>query len=781
MKAILLASACVAAPMMALAAAPAWAQDQDTAQASRNEDQARQSTAVEDVIVTATRRAERIQDVPVSITSLSQEDLNERGIVNYDGLANATPGVVLNRASANFNNFTARGIATNGYGANLQSTVAIYLDELPISSNGNSTILDPNLYDVERIEFLRGPQGTLFGSGSLAGALRILTHDPDPSGFDASALVDLGTMSEGGLRQRYNAMVNIPLVEDQLALRVVGFSRNEKGWVDNVGTGIEDANTLVQYGGRAILLWEPTDRFSARFMYSHEISNPHDSSLTNPDRGEFVRYTDRPDKFQSDMTNYNVTLEYQFDGARLTSSTTQSDYTGLFYVDLAGTYAQSFPFALDADAWDKTFVQEVRLVSDPGGRFDWSVGGFYTRKRRDVDYGYRSNPEFLAEYRLSGLPDEYYQRFDSHFVSHEIAAFGQLTYRFTPDLWVTGGLRYGKTDAQGFTEEGGYNSNYLALAYDMTVNNNYQAYADYYFGFLGLDSIPLTVTGPYVEAAGVKAEEEGPSYRLSLSWRPNPAVTTYAAVSTGFRPPIVNAQAGAVSTLDPDDIVIPYGATSDELINYEVGVKGRWFNNRLFADVALYWIDWNDIQVQANRVSDSIQFATNIGGATSKGIEVAVVAVPAEGWTVALNGSLNQAKVDDLTDQEAAISGAVMDARLAGPEVSASLRVNYEWQAAAGVMANASVAVSHVGSFPNAFPNTPGKPLIPLPTYDDTDSYTFVNANLAFAFDKYTVAAYVENLFDDHSINYVHPEAFIDGRYGRLRPRTIGVRVGYEF
>ncbi len=766
MRAILLASVCAAAQAAALTPAQAWAQDQQST-ASQEDRGDRQATALDEIIVTATRREERLQDVPVSITTLSQEELNERGIVNYDGLATATPGVVLNRASANFNNFTARGIATNGYGANLQSTVAIYLDELPISSNGNSTILDPSLFDVERIEFLRGPQGTLFGSGSLAGALRILTHDPDPTGFDASALVDIGTMNEGGLRQRYNAMVNVPLVEDELALRVVGFSRHEEGWVDNVGTGIENANSLVQYGGRAILQWEPNDRFTARLMYSREIANPHDSSLTNPDRGEFVRLTDRPDLFQSDMANYNATFEYQFDGARLTSSTTQSDYTGLFYVDLAGTYAQAFPFALDADAWDDTFVQELRLVSDPGGRFDWSLGGFYFRKRRDVDYNYRSSLEFLAAQGFTGLPDEYYLRFGSHFISHEVAAFGQLTYRFNPDLWVTGGLRYGSTDAQGFTEPGGYNSDYLTRAYVATI-----------LGFPTPGPLTITDVPPTV---GVKAEESGPSYRLSLSWRPTPAVTTYAAVATGFRPPIVNARAGAVSALDPTDIIIPDGATSDELINYEVGVKGRFFDGRLYADAALYWIDWNDIQVQANRVSDSVQFATNIGGATSKGVEVSLTALPADGWTVALTGAWNKAEVDDLTAQEAAISGAVTGARLAGPEFSGSLRVNYEWDPTPGVTGNASIAISHVGDFPNAFPNTPGRPLVPLPTFDYTDSYTFVNANVAFAFDQFTVGAYVENLFDDNSINYIHPEAFLDGRYGRLRPRTVGVRIGYEY
>lgn len=761
MRAILLASVCAAAAQAAaMTPAQAWAQDQQPA-ADEAVHRDRQSTTLDEVVVTATRREERLQDVPLSITTLSQEELNERGIVGYEGLAMATPGVVLNRPTANFNNFTARGIATNGYNANLQSTVAIYIDELPISANGNSTILDPSLYDVERIEFLRGPQGTLFGSGSLAGALRILTHDPDPTGFDASALVDLGVTTGGGLRQRYNGMVNIPLIEDQLALRVVGFSRHEEGYVDNIGTGVEDANSLVQYGGRAILQWEPTERFSARVMYSHEISNPRDSSLTNPLLGEDVRLSDRPDRFTSDMQNLNATFEYQFDGAQLTSSTTFSEYDQRFYVDLAGTFAHAIAFALDADAYDSNFVQETRLVSDAGGRVDWSVGAFYFRRRRDVDYGYRSNEAFLAARGITGLPDEYYQRVGVHIISHELAGFGELTYRFTPDLWITAGLRYGRTDTQGFTEDWGYNSNYLVNAL---------------FGIPG----PLTLT-PITPAEGVKAEETGPSYRLSLSWRPVPSVTTYAAVATGFRPPIVNALAGSVSAIDPTDIVIPYGADSDNLINYEIGLKGRFFNDRLFANLAAYWIDWNDLQVQANRVSDSIQFATNIGEVTSRGLEFELFALPFEGLTVALTGAWNDSKVTALTPLEAAISGAVLDHRLAGPEFSASMRAAYEWQLQPGVFANASVAVSHVGDFPNTFPNTPGQPGVPQPTFDYTDSYTFVNANFTVAFDRFTVGAYIENVFNDRSITYVHPEAFLDGRYARLRPRTVGIRIGYEY
>ena len=180
--------------------------------------------------------------MPVSVTAYSQGELTEQGIVGYEGLALQTPGVVLNKQSANFNNFTARGIATNSYGANLQSTVAIYIDELPISTIGNTTTLNPNLFDVERVEFLRGPQGTLFGSGSLSGALRILTKSPDLTKFEASTQVDYGFTGSGtdSLRQRYDGMVNMPLVNDVLALRIVGFYRHEGGWIDNIGTGIEN-------------------------------------------------------------------------------------------------------------------------------------------------------------------------------------------------------------------------------------------------------------------------------------------------------------------------------------------------------------------------------------------------------------------------------------------------------------------------------------------------------------------------------------------------------------
>ncbi|MBL8271640.1 TonB-dependent receptor [Steroidobacter sp.] len=715
---------------------------------------------VEEIIVTATRRSERLQDVPLSITAFSQDDLTEKGIVGYEGLARETPGVVLNKPTANFNNFTARGIATNGYGANLQNTVAIYLDELPISTIGNTTVLDPNLYDVERIEFLRGPQGTLFGSGSLSGALRILTKSPDLNSYDASAMVDTGLTDGDSLRQRYNAMLNVPLVDDKLGLRMVGFYRHEEGYVDNIGTDVKNANTLVDWGGRAILLWKPTDKLSVRLLASHEDSNPEDSGLIDPRLGDFKRNSDRPDLFVGKLTSFNATIDYQFDGAHFTSSSTYSTFDQKFFVDLAGTFGGAIAFGLDAYGYQDTFVEEARLASDPGGKFDWVIGGFFLDRRHDVDYFYRSSPEFLAARGITGLPDEYYQRQYNHTNSHEIAGFGELTYHVNDKVWLTGGLRYGSVDARTYVE-GGYNSAYLTYA------------------LLGLSG-PLTMV-PIAPAVGVKAKGERPSYKISASYQPFTALTTYATWSTGFRAPVVNGFAGRRSVVDPNDLVIPNGADTDKIKNYELGAKGTWFSGKLTTNLAVYLIDWSDIQVQANRVSDSVQFATNIGAARSKGFEFEIGAALTSNLQLGLSGSFNDAHVTELSASEAAISGAVPDARLAAPKFQGAVYANYGFDITASTRGFFAAAFQHVDSFPSAFPRVPGRPTVALATYGYTDSYNNVNLTLGALMGQLSVTTYVENLLDDDSVTYIHPEAFLANRYGTMRPRTVGVRLNYDF
>jgi iron complex outermembrane receptor protein len=759
MKVTFLASASA----VALLAQPVSVAAQSTETTATRDQTARNEKRDEkEIIVTATRRSERIQDIPISVTAYAQQDLDDLGIVGYEGIAQNTPGIVVNRPTQNFNNFTARGINTNGYSAGLQSAVAIYIDELPISANGNSTILDPNLYDVERVEFLRGPQGTLFGSNSLAGAMRIITRSPDLDDFEASASADLALTGSSSVRQRYNAMINIPIMTDELGLRATGYYRNEDGWVDNIGTGVKDSNSLEAYGGRISLLMQPSDRMKVRLLASYENSKPADSGLTNPNLGKYVRNSDRPDLFQGELTNFNVTVNHEFDFAELISSTTLSTYDASFYVDLAGTFGQLIPFALDAYGYDDLFVQETRLVSRTSGPIEWVAGFFYYDKRRTVDFAYRSSPEFLLATGLSGLPDEYYQRFQAYTDQTEIAGFGEVTVRFSDNFWITGGLRYGSTEVQSFTRGGGYNSDYLNRA------------------FFGPYFSPLNIT-PIEYAEGLKVKDDRLSYKASVSWKPMEELTSYATLSTGFRTPVVNARAGLASALDPNDLIIPDGARSDSVTNYEVGLKGRWLGGDLVANIAAYYIDWKNIQVQANRVSDSIQFATNIGGAESYGLEFEIVARPIQGLSATLNGSFNEAKVTKLTAVEAAISGAEVGTRLASPHFQGSGTLRYDFSIGASNSGFAAVNVSHVGSFPNQFPNVPGNPAALSPTYDFTEAWTNVNLYAGVKLGSIDLTAYVENVLDDSSITYVHPEAFLDGRYARMRPRTVGVRANYRF
>lgn len=762
MRALLLASAGAAT----LFTVPALAQD-----TSPQDSRTGAEPSADDVVVTATRRAERIQDVPISISAFQQEELTEKGIVGFEGIARETPGVVLNRPTQNFNNFTARGIATNGYNANLQSSVAVYIDELPVSTIGNTTVVDPNLFDVERVEFLRGPQGTLFGSGSLSGAMRILTKAPNLGKFDASGLADFGLTGRDSFRQRYNLMVNVPIVDDSLGIRAVGFYRNEEGYLDNVGTGVRNSNTLIDWGGRIVALWKPTGRLAIKLLASYEDSDPKDSSLTSPALGREKRISDQPDRFTGKQTILNATVDYEFDFARLTSSSTYSDFDQRFWVDLAGTFAPgSFPgapiaFGLDANAFDKVFVQETRLVSSLGGPLEFTLGGFYLNRRRDVDFFYRSNPAFLAARRLTGLPDQYFQKQFTHQINQELAGFGELTYRFSPRLWVTGGVRYGRISAQGFTEAGGY----LATAF----GQNYYTYA--------LLNIPVNFTTftPYAAVTGVKATGSKPQWKASVSFRPTDEVTTYATFSTGFRAPIVNAFAGRPSLVNPNDIIIPAGASSDDLKSYEIGAKARFLDGRVTINAAAYLIDWSNIQAQANRVSDSVQFATNIGAARSKGFEVEMNVIPATDVSFGLNAAYNDSKITRLSAAEAAISGAVLGHRLSAPRLQGSIYATYGFDLGAETRGNLAINAQYVGSYNSSFPNTPGLPNVRLVTFGKTDEY--VNTNIALGFKRRDMSAqlYVENVFDDHSVTYIHPEAFLVSRFGTLRPRTIGIRLGY--
>ncbi|MGJ3628458.1 TonB-dependent receptor domain-containing protein [Sphingomonas sp. MMS24-JH45] len=291
--------------------------------------------------------------------------------------------------------------------------------------------------------------------------------------------------------------------------------------------------------------------------------------------------------------------------------------------------------------------------------------------------------------------------------------------------------------------------------------------------------VNFTQFTPYAAVTGVEATGQKPQWKASASFKPNETVTTYATFSTGcYRAPIVNAFARRGSVVDANDLIIPDGASSDDLKSYEIGAKGRWLDGRVTINLAAYYIDWSNIQAQANRVSDSVQFATNIGAAVSKGFEVEMGVVPATDVFVGFNMAYNDAKIAPLSAAEAAISGAVLGHRLSAPRLQGAIYSSYGVDLGNDAKGTFAVNLQYVGEYNSSFPNVPGRPTQRLTTFGETDAYLNVNASFGVKKGRWNGQLYV-NATDDHSIVYIHPEAFLNSRFGTLRPRTIGIRLGY--
>ena len=250
--------------------------------------EAYESSIMEEVTVTAMRREQHTNDISASLGAISGEDIRLLGMDTFEDYSRSQPGVSMHQPVKNRSTFNIRGINTDIGDTQLtQEPVAVYINDMPVTQAYAALVqVDLRLYDVDRIEILRGPQGTLFGSGTLGGLVRVITRQPELGLFEGSVRADWGSVDQAGFRQRYDGMVNIPL-GDTVALRAVAYLRKEPGWVENDFLGTENSND--DWGGRMALLWQPNDRFSGKIEYLHQNSDPEDGDAWNPDVGKFKR------------------------------------------------------------------------------------------------------------------------------------------------------------------------------------------------------------------------------------------------------------------------------------------------------------------------------------------------------------------------------------------------------------------------------------------------------------------------------------------------------------
>jgi iron complex outermembrane recepter protein len=545
--------------------------------------------ALQEVLVTATKRTESQREVPIAITALGQSTIERLGPSTAEDAMRFVPGVDFSSNGSNSVNYTIRGVNTGTATGNVQSTVAVYVDDMSVLDPYYPKITtNPILFDINRIEVLKGPQGTLFGSGALGGAIRIITNKPDLEDFTIGAETGVSSVQGGSDGYSVDGVVNMPLVSGALAMRVVGYDQHDAGYVDNLRTGERDVNSMDTNGGRVQLLYAPIDSLRIRAEIFVQNDHPADSPYTFYGNPNYTFNGYLPNRFPQDLTIYSLTGEYDAGFADLTSITNYSDKRESSLLDFTATSMQITGLPGLATIGDfgpsTTFSQEVRLVSRSAGPIQWLVGGIFINNHRTV------YEQAVTDGAAAVFGSDYLESSDFYRVTHESALFGEVSYKLLDELKLTAGLR-------AFTDQIGV--------------NNYQGGAFFF--------------PPTIQISNTTEHAVTPKFAATYTF--SPQVTLYAQAAKGYR--IGQPNVGASEDLISGQMVPP-AYKPDSLWNYELGAKTGFLDNRLTADAAVYYIDWRNIQLASLTSGEHLNYISNAGDALIRGAELELRAAPTD-------------------------------------------------------------------------------------------------------------------------------------------------------
>lgn len=530
---------------------------------------------LEEVIVTARKREERLLDVPVAVSAFTADAIEQRGAPNIGSFLQEAPGVNLYDRGNGFK-VTIRGISTS-LGANENG---YYLDDLPFT--GVTVPLNPDVraWDLERVEVLRGPQGTLFGEGSMGGTIRIITRDAQFNEWQASASVS-GSDTKGGgdnigLNTGIKGMVNVPLLDDKLALRLTGTRERFDGWNDEPNGGAKDVNTTEISTYRARLRFQPVEQLSINAMYWHfNADYPRDSSAT--DDGHVGTGTVLASGTEYDL--FGLSASYDFGPASLFYSFSHNDFS----LPQVGSL---FGGELSAGIDIKVKSHELRAASSGEGPWQWTVGAY----QRDA------NREDNFLFPLFGLDNV-----DATDTRSQ-ALFSEVTYSFpNAPFDLTGGLRYVREKIGGFEANSGV------------------ATAD--------QGKTYTSVNP----------------RAIIAWRPNDDWRVYLSAAKGYRSGQLQPTV-SLALAEPLGISLPAALGDDSIWSYELGTKANLLDGRMVLEAAVYHSDWKDVTVRIPLGTSGFNGLINSKGTKTNGVEANVNLRLTEAWTVNVNGSYADAK-----------------------------------------------------------------------------------------------------------------------------------------
>jgi len=709
-----------------------------------------------EIVVTATKRgAMSQQDVPFSIQAIGGADLERTNAQGLEDYIKLVPGLNTVSSGTGQSQIILRGINSTRIThaqPQAQGTTALYIDEVPISSTGFNP--DLNLFDLARVEVLRGPQGTLFGASSMSGAIRLITNEPNTERLEGRVNVFGAATVDGAPSYGTKGMINLPIGEN-FAVRAVGYATRIGGVIDNVATGnrknnYDKASTL---GGRISVAYKKDDlKVIGTIMHNdlgtdgrpdEYVRSTRPALLANiTDERQTVKFYD--DHYDDRMTIYNFLLDYNFGNVTLTSSTSYFDrlYKNTLddtfrIITLLPVSQADVPYVgFVNNTKTKTFVNETRLSSDSSGPLTW-VTGFYYQKDEKSFISFTDSPGFDAALAKRGIPNSFAfgtTRPDQVFEGNknvelkQIALFGEVTYKIFDRLEATAGLRY----------------------FDYKVNVDLQAAG---ISNRGRSSV--------VESF----KEDGFNKKAQLTYRLSKNNLIYLQYSEGFRVGGVNdfipTAAGALCAGQTYDRVYD----SDTLTNIEMGVKTSSMEGRLTFNAAAYRIKWKDMQ-STRFLQCGFSFTTNSGETRNQGLELEMGYRLAPGLSLQLGGSYIDSKVTKAT----AGFNRVGDRAPYVPELSLSSSLEYATNIFSGRGFIRS-DVSHVGSSFSEFSRTSLK----LP------AYTVVDLTLGYQQDGWEVSLYGKNIFDKRIVTNIDPDRNQPPQYTVGRPATFGLSLTRNF
>lgn len=553
---------------------------------------------LEEIIVTATKRAQSVRDVSGSVSAVSGAQLEAIGAQSFADYIQRTPGVVFNEFQPGTSHVVIRGVATNSGNVQGQGTTGYYINEVPLTEPGWTIVIpDIDAFDVDRVEVMRGPQGSLFGSASMGGAVNYIANKADASKEDAALESTISRTRNADVGWTGKAMINMPLVEDKLAVRAVGTFRRDPGYLDNAGTGEKGSSDIDVGGGRLSVVWTPDDVTELSWLSLYQKTEADDAPYRNPAYGSFGRSTALPETNDTDVEIHSLRLDRDLGFATLTAlgayqKKTQGfvfDYTpwrSAYNADLGLNLTNPLYVRSGGDSEGKS--AELRLASNGGGSFEWLFGGMYFESdkylyeqlgARGAAAAFDASPLFPAGAGAVISPDgEIFNAYYTDLTGKESALFGEASYYFTPEFKITAGGRLYKTEVVSVSSAAGF-SVYPAGS-------------------------PLERT---------ETKEDGFSPKVSLTYKPSETLMVYGLYSEGFRFGTPNSEGLSAYP-------VPSGSKSDSLKNYEAGLRTTLADGALQLDATAFYVDWTDIQLRL-LTPDNFNYAANGASASIKGLE----------------------------------------------------------------------------------------------------------------------------------------------------------------